>query len=163
MSQHVEAAAQGRTGGFDSVVQKHADELLIVGLGPAGIRAFVLKQSGDAISFERNIPGPELPFSPRNVVVDVHRAFFKKLPNPPASGTGTIKGKVDDEEVEEDWRDGNLAERRFARPGTQYKGVVRVTYSPGCTRDRCAPEGLQLKNEWFGYALKIDCRDYNWF
>jgi hypothetical protein len=163
VSQHVEAAAQGRTGGFDSVLQKHGNELVIVGLGPAGIRAFVLKQSGDAITFERMIAGPELPFSPRNVLVDVHRAFFKRLPQPPGSpGAGTFKGVIDGEEVEEDWRDDNLLERRFRRPGTSYQGAVRVTYAPGCTRQRCAPSKFRLVNEWFGYALEIDCTDYNW-
>ena len=163
VSQHLEAMAMGRSGGFDSVVQKHGNDLVIVGLGPAGVRAFVLKQTGDAITFEQSF-GPKLPFSPRNVVVDVHRTFFKRLvvPAPPATGAATIKGMIDDEEVEEDWRDGSLVERRFSRPGSAYRGVVRVTYGPGCTRERCAPATTHLVNEWFDYALTITNTDFTW-
>lgn len=160
VNQHVEAFAQGRSGGFDSVLQKHGNELVIVGLGPAGVRAFLLKQSGDAITAEQYF-GPKPPFPPRNVVIDVHRAFFKRLPSPPP-GASIIKGKVDDEDVEEDWKGDNLVERRFFRPGTGYQGAVRVTYSPGCTREHCAPPQLKIVNEWFGYSLKIDCTDYTW-
>ena len=92
----------------------------------------------------------------------MHRAFFKRLASPPPSGSGTVKGTVDDEEVEEDWRDGNIVERRFARPGPTYKGFVRVTYAPGCTRERCAPPTIRLVNEWFSYTLKIDCTEFTW-
>jgi hypothetical protein len=158
MRQHVEATAGGRTGSFDGVLQKVGNSLVIVGLGPGGVRAFVLQQDGDAIKLERTM-GPELPFSPRNIVVDVHRAFFKKLP-PPQSGTGTVRGTLDDESVEEDWRDGNLVERRFARPGSAHKGVVRITYAPGCTAQRCAPPSLRLVNEWFSYSLAIESTEY---
>jgi hypothetical protein len=163
VSQHVEATAMGRTGAFDSVVQKHGNELVIVGLGPAGIRAFVLRQTGDAITFDQSF-GPKLPFSERNVVIDVHRTFFKRLttPAPPEAGAATIKGTIDDEAVEEDWRDGSLVERRFSRPGSSYHGVVRVTYGAGCTRERCAPVTTHLVNEWFDYALTITNTDFNW-
>lgn len=160
VSQHVEASKDGRTGAFDGVLQKVGNELVIVGLGPAGIRAFVLKQSGDQISFEKSF-GPDMPFPPRNIVVDVHRAYFKHLP-PPPSGAGTVKGTIDDEQVEEDWVDGNLGERRFTRPGSAFKGVVRITYERGCTAARCAPASFRLVNEWFAYSLRIVSTDYNW-
>jgi hypothetical protein len=160
VNQRVEATKDGHSGAFDGVLQKVGNELVVVGLGPAGVRAFVLKQSGDRISFEKSF-GPDLPFPPRNVLVDIHRAFFKRLP-PPPSGAGTVKGPIDDEEVEEDWAGGNLVERRFARPGSAFKGVVRITYAPGCTLARCAPASFRLVNEWFGYRLNVTSTDYNW-
>jgi len=160
VNQHVEATKDGRTGSFDGVLQKAGNDLVIVGLGPAGVRAFVLKQSGDRITFEQAF-GPELPFPPRNIVVDVHRAYFKALP-PPPSGAGKVTGTIDDETVEEDWLDGHLAERRFTRPGTTFQGTVRVTYARGCTPQRCAPASFRLVNEWFSYSLAIANTDYTW-
>jgi hypothetical protein len=160
MHQHVVATAGGQTGSFDGVLQKRGNQLVIVGLGPGGIRAFVLQQDGNAIKYERTM-GPELPFPPRNIVLDVHRVFFKKLP-PPQSGTGTVRGTLDDESVEEDWRDGNLVERRFTRPSSAHKGIIRITYTPGCTAEKCAPPSIRLVNEWFSYALTIESTEVTW-
>ncbi len=158
--QHVEAFAGGRTGSFDGVLQKRGNELVIVGLGPAGVRAFVLKQTSDDLSFERSLD-VDLPFPPRNILVDVHRAFFKRL-TPPASGAGTVRAKLDDEDVEEDWRDGHLVERRFARRDPSLQGIVRVTFASGCKAARCAPESVRLVNEWFSYSLYITNTEWVW-
>ena len=158
--QRVEATSGDRTGAFDGVLQKVGSELVIVGLGPAGVRAFVLKQAADRVTFGQTF-GPELPFPPRYILIDVHRAFFKRLP-PPASGSGTSSGRVDDEEVEEDWLDGHLAERRFSRPGSALEGLVRVTYARGCTVARCAPASFRLVNQWFSYSLTVSNADYTW-
>jgi hypothetical protein len=158
VSQHVEAISGQRTGAFDGVLQKRGDELVVVGLGPAGVRAFVLRQVGGDVSFEQSF-GPALPFPPRNILVDVHRAFFKRLA-PPASGAGTVKGDLDGEAVLERWAGGELVERSFTREGE--RGAVRITYEPGCTRARCAPSRIRIVNEWFGYSLTIDNGEFTW-
>jgi hypothetical protein len=159
--QHVTAEAGGKSGSFDAVLQKRGAELVIVGL-VAGVRAFVLKQTAAGITYDQSF-GPKLPFAPRDVVVDVHRAYFKRLPRAPGERpTGTLRGRLDGEKVEEDWKDGHLVERRFFRPG-EHKGAVRVTYDEGCTVERCAPRRLRIENEWFAYAIKIDSDEYDFF
>jgi hypothetical protein len=149
--QHVEASSGGKGGGFDTVLQKKGDTLVLVGL-VAGERAFVLKQQGDQVSFEQSF-GPPLPFPPEYVIIDIHRAYWKHLP------AGTTSGDLDGEHVEETWSNGNLVERRFFRPG-EYKGAVRVEYGSGCNATRCLPASLKITNEWFGYTVTVTNEEF---
>ena len=82
----IRAEREGHTveGQLDAVVQKKGDTLVIIGLGPMNARAFTLTQRGRRIEFEQRL-GPALPFSPRNILVDVHRVYFKALPRPAGS------------------------------------------------------------------------------
>lgn len=150
--QHITASSRGHSGSFDAVVQKHGNKLVVVGLGPASVRMFVLEQTASGITFEQSF-GPTLPFPPRNIVVDVHRTFFKVLPE------GVRAGTIDDERVEEDWRGAELAERRFFRADREKP--VTVHYGPGCTRARCAPSTIKLNNPWFHYELSIENDGYD--
>jgi hypothetical protein len=148
-------------GQLDAVLQKQGDTLLIVGFGPMNVKAFTLTQKADRIEFVQFM-GPPLPFSPRNVIVDVHRVYFKHLPPPPPppSGTGVVRGELDGEVVEETWRDGQLRERVFTRPESTLKGAIRVELGPGCTPTVCEPESATLHNEWFDYTLTIANEGY---
>jgi len=140
---------------LDAVLQKQGDTLLIVGFGPMNVKAFTLTHRGDRIEFAQFM-GPELPFSPRNIVVDVHRVFFKRLPAPTvASYSGVTRGELDGEQVEETWQDGQLRARVFTRPGSTLKGAIRIELGPGCASSLCEPESAKLTNEWFGYTLAI--------
>jgi hypothetical protein len=151
-------------GQFDAILQKQGDTLTIVGFGPMNVKAFTLTHRGDQIEFQQYM-GPELPFSPRNVVVDVHRVFFKRLPPPAQPGfSGTQRGELDGETVEETWRDGELRAAVFTRPpgatGTRsdgqqvaLRGAIRIELGPGCTPAACEPETATLHNEWFDYTL----------
>jgi hypothetical protein len=160
IEQHVQANKDGRTGGFDAVLQKRGGELVLVGLGPLGVRAFAIRQEGGEVRYEQRL-GPEFPFPPRNVLVDVHRAFFKRLALATLSPReGIFSGPLDGEEVIESWRAAELAERRFVRQGRD--GAVRVLYGPGCGEDRCEPATVRLVNEWFGYELLIENRRFQW-
>ena len=160
VEQHVELTKDGRRGAFDGVLQKRGAELVLIGLGPMGVRAFVLRQDGAEARFEQSM-GPPLPFPPRNVLVDIHRAFFQRLPAAnDAPPSGTQRGKLDGEEVTEMWRDGSLVERGFARPSFR-EGSVRVLYGPGCTRARCEPGTVRIVNEWFGYEIAIENRRFH--
>jgi hypothetical protein len=145
---------------FDAVVQKQGDTLLIVGLGPMDAKAFTITQRGDRIQFTRFM-GPGLPFSPRNVVVDVHRVFFKRLPPPAEAGySGVVRGELDGELVEETWRDGQVRARIFTRPGSTLRGAIRVQLGEGCGPSHCEPASATLHNEWFGYKLEIVNQGY---
>jgi hypothetical protein len=140
---------------LDAVVQKQGDTLLIVGFGPMNVKAFTLTQRAGRIELVQ-LMGPELPFSPRNVIVDVHRVFFMRLPPPTEAGyTGVIRGELDGETVEETWRDGQLRGSVFTRPGSKLRGAIRVQLGPGCDPVHCEPDSATLRNEWFGYVLTI--------
>src|SRR5262249_22064274 len=109
---HAQRDGKPVDGQFDAIVQKRGDTLLIVGLGPMNVKAFTLEQRGDRITFHQLV-GPELPFSPRNIIVDVHRVFFKRLPSPEHGFAGVLRGELDGETVEETWRDGERREVVF--------------------------------------------------
>ena len=151
VEQHVEATRGDKKGAFDAVLQKQGDELVVVGLGPMKTRAFVLRQKGLRVTYEQRF-GPPLPFPPRNIVVDVHRVFFKRLPHV-ANADGTFDGTLDDERVFEVWRDGMLRERRFFR--TDQRGAVKIEFGEGCRVEKCEPDHVRITNEWFGYTLDI--------
>ena len=115
---------------------------------------------GDGIEFTQFF-GPELPFSPRNMVVDVHRVFFQHLPGPADPGaSGTSRGELDGETVEETWQDGELRRAAFTRPGSALRGAVTVELGPGCAPAACEPASATLRNEWFGYTLEIANEGY---
>jgi len=158
---HIRAKKDGRTveGQLDAVLQKKDDTLLIIGLGPMNSRAFTLTQRGSRIEFEQ-FAGPDLPFSPRNILVDVHRVFFKALARRDGAADGVFRGELDGERVEERWERGELRARRFERPGTELRGAVRIEYGAGCRAERCEPETVTVHNEWFGYTLAITSQGY---
>jgi hypothetical protein len=159
VEQHVELRKGERSGAFDAVLQKRGDELVLIGLGPAGVRAFVLRQEGTDVRYEQTM-GPTLPFPPRNVLVDIHRAFFKRLSAPPPAGEGTVQSELDGEDVTEIWTRGALVERRYVRAAFR-EGAVRVLYGAGCGVERCEPETVRIVNEWFGYEIRIENRRYH--
>jgi hypothetical protein len=144
---------------LEAVLQKQGDTLLILGFGPMNVKAFTLSEKGDKITFDQFM-GPKLPFSPRNIVVDVHRVFFMRLPAPTdPKFTGTQQGELDGEHVEETWKDGELRASVFTRP--EMKGAIRVQLSEGCGISHCEPASATLRNEWFGYTLGIKNEDFD--
>ena len=157
--QSIELRSSHGHGQLDAVMQKRGDTLLVIGLGPMSTRLFTLAQRGQRVDFEQ-AAGPELPFSPRNILVDVHRVFFKALPHPPGEVSGVLHGYLDGEAVEETWENGQLRRRSFTRPGTGFHGAVRVEYGDGCRGDRCQPGEVTVFNEWFDYTLTIANNDY---
>lgn len=141
---------------FRAVVEKNGDALVMVGLGPHGGRAFVLAQEGDAIRFESQLPR-ELPFPPRYMLLDVHRAWLLGLPGAPLAD-GEHQGELEGEEITETWADGRLLARTFRRLDGRPAGLVRITYQGGLSTDLSAepPTRVELDNGWFGYRLVIE-------
>lgn len=137
---------------LDTVVQKQGPELLILGFGPMNVKAFKISQRAGLIRFEQ-YAGPPLAFSPRNIVVDVHRVFFDRLPAPAEGFEGVHHGMLEGESVDETWRAGNLRSVVFTRAG--FKGAIRVTLGEGCGPQYCEPQTAELTNEWFDYSLTI--------
>jgi hypothetical protein len=145
---------------FEAVVQKQGDTLLIVGFGPMNVKVFTITQQGNRIEFVQYM-GPTFPFSPRNILVDVHRVFFKHLPPPEVGYSGVRRGELDGETVEETWKTGQLASIVFTRPTTStLHGAIRVELGAGCGPSACEPASAKLHNEWFGYTLAIENQDF---
>lgn len=149
---------------LDAVVQKQGGTLLIVGLGPMNAKVFTLTHQRDRIEFAQFM-GPKLAFSPRNVVVDVHRVYFKRLeapfPGDTNTYTGVRRGELDGEQVEEIWHNGQLrsvAFTRLAEPAL--RGAIRIELGPGCKWNACEPDTVSLHNEWYGYQLTITNSNY---
>jgi hypothetical protein len=147
------------TAELDAVLQKRGAELLVLGLGPMDQKAFTLTQRASAIDYQHYM-GPRLAFEPRDMLVDIHRVFFKRLPGPPPEGTRG--GELDGEHVEETWHDGELRRIAYTRPGERFVGAVRVELGPGCKPARCEPATATLRNEWFGYTVEIANEAFEW-
>jgi len=141
---------------FRAVLEKNGDALVMVGLGPHGGRAFVLTQNGDDVRFESQLPR-ELPFPPRYMLLDVHRAWLLGIGEPPLAD-GEHRAELDGEEIVETWADGRLIERTFRRLDGEPAGLVRITYEGGLSPDLSAtpPTRVELDNGWFGYRLVLE-------
>lgn len=143
-----------RTVSFESVVQKKADALTVLGLTPFGSRAFVIEQRGTEFTFTKSIPD-ELPFPPRNMLLDIHRAWFMRLPDDADRHDGAHAGVRAGEVIVEFWRAGRVLERRFRRLDDVPAGEVVVTYGPEGMKDLEPPEEIVIENGWFGYRLVV--------
>jgi hypothetical protein len=155
MEQEVTMRHQRGENTFRAVLQKQGDELILLGLGPHGGRAFVLTQRGQEIEFESFMPR-ELPFPPAYILHDIHRAWFKDAPGEEA--------EMDGERVTETVVDGRVTERRYERLDGQPEGAIVVRYegglAPGAPVTAAPPETVVLDNGWFGYQAII--RSRNW-
>ena len=130
---------------FDAVLQKQGDALTMVGLTPFGTRAFTLAQKGREVSFTKEIDR-DLPFPPRNILLDVQRALF------PA-------GERAGEEVLERIEGGRLMERSFRRRDGKPAGQIVITYEGGMVGIE-PPRVLVLENGWFGYRLRVETESF---
>lgn len=144
--------------GFQAVVQKQADKLTLIGLGPAGSKAFVLSQTGEQVTFRSHMPR-KMPFPPRFILIDIQRAWLKLSPEATRpDGTHTID--LGDETLQETWRGGRLVRRSFVRKDGKPKGQILVTYEASTALNPTAagakPGVVVLSNGWFGYELRIE-------
>ncbi len=150
--QRVEANYGEKRVSFEAVVQLHQTRLTMLILSPTGRRAFALEQEGRAFSFTKFVDR-EMPFSPRNILIDFHRTFFRGI-DPPPSEDGKHYLKKDDELIGEVWKDGRLRERRYRRLDGRPAGLIRIRYSGGMKGGK-PPRQIELENGWFGYRLII--------
>ena len=147
--------AQGQES-FRAVIEKRGDSLVMVGLGPHGGRAFVLRQEGEAVTFESFIDRA-LPFPPRYMLLDVHRTWLLGLSGAPLPD-GTHTAEVEGERVTEAWSDGRLRSRTFERLDGVPAGRITITYEGGLdpAPSSVPPTRIELDNAWFGYRLLLE-------
>ncbi|MCI0548026.1 MAG: DUF3261 domain-containing protein, partial [Candidatus Rokubacteria bacterium] len=132
--------------------QKHCDEVTVVGLTPFGTPAFAIHQRGLEVRVESSLPGP-WPFSPRHVLLDVHRIYFLPLAER-APPDGVHRARRGGETVSERWAAGRLLERSFESATGDPPGRIVVRYPGGATRGE-APREVHLANERHGYEIDV--------
>jgi hypothetical protein len=137
---------------FIAVVQLHQDKLPIVILSPTGHRAYTLVQEGRKISFVQSIDR-RLPFSPKNILIDLHRIFFRGI-EPRPSSDGVYSTQQEGELIVEVYKNKKLEERRYKRLDARPKGWIRVRYHGGMV-DHTPPPRIDFVNGWYGYRLTI--------
>jgi hypothetical protein len=131
---------------FDAVLQKRGDEITLLGLTPFGTRAFALRQIGTDVTFESFVP-QTLPFPPKYILIDVHRAFFDGIDDSGSAPTdGAYEARKNGEIITETWKNGRIVKRDFRRVDGIPKGDIVITYDGDRTH---------FQNEWFGYTLDI--------
>jgi hypothetical protein len=144
-------------GSFEAVVQKLCDEVVVIGFAPFGAPAFTIHQRGLEVRVESHLPGP-WPFSPTNILLDVHRTFFLPMPEtaPPDGSHATSHGRS---LVRERWESGRLIERRIRRAAEDEPGEIVITYAGGARRGAPARE-IRLENGIHGYRIDIAVVSY---
>jgi len=153
LRQSIRFAWQGGQGSLEAVVQKRCEELTVIGFSPFGARAFTITQRDLDVQVENRMTDPA-PFSPRFVLLDVHRAYLLPLPDPPPSD-GVHEIVRGAEIHRERWSEGRLLERAIARASGDPAGWIVVRYAGGATR-HSRPAHVVLENGWYGYRLEID-------
>jgi hypothetical protein len=146
--QRVVARRGGESTAFEAVLQLRAGELLVLLLTPFGTKAHAILQRGREVEIQSF--GAQLPFDPRHILVDVHRAFFVRL-STRALPDGAHRGYRDGARWTEHWQGGRVHERVFGRG----RGRVRVVY-PGGAAPGEWPRRVRLDDEGRGYGLDIE-------
>jgi hypothetical protein len=152
MRQQIDFRYGEESGSFEAVVQKHCDELTVIGFTPFGTRAFSIRQRGLQVSVESHLAGA-WPFSPRFVLLDIHRSYFVPIPeNPPHEGTREVSHGG--ESILERWSAGRLVERSYRPDPAGPAGGIVVRYVDGATA-RVPARHVRLHNERYGYDLEV--------
>ncbi|MBW2464260.1 MAG: DUF3261 domain-containing protein [Deltaproteobacteria bacterium] len=147
---------------FHAVLQKRGDQIVMMGLGPAGGRAFALTQEGVHFEWETFLP-IELPFPPEYMLYDVHRTWLQPN-NPPLAGAAEAIFERHGERVRELWDGARLMERTFERLDGRPEGTIVVRYLGGLSPDAPAasapPDEVIFENRWHGYTATIRTLEY---
>jgi hypothetical protein len=158
--QRLTASHDGRSlPSLEAVLQLHGGVLRLVGLGPMGMRAFVITQKGVEIEAEAQMKEAAA-LHPRDVLNDIHRVFFRGLftgsaAKPPPDGEHT--GNDDGEVITETWRQGHLVRRIYTRPDQPGRIIIDFL-GPGAV----VAETVVIDNGWFGYQLRIVTLEQQW-
>lgn len=147
---------------FHAVLQKRGDQLVMMGLGPAGGRAFLLTQEGTEFTWETFLP-IELPFPPEFMLYDVHRTWLQAN-NPPLDDSTEAVFERDGERVRERWDGTRLLERSFERLDGRPAGAIVVSYPGGIDATAPAasapPDEVVFDNGWHGYTATVRTLEY---
>jgi len=136
---------------FQAVIQAARGRLTVIALTLQGARVFTLEQSGKRVSFERHTE-MALPFSPKHILVDIHRAYFRFAASAPPRGDHRVfrqKGEI----VRETWRRGVLIDRVVELAAAERPERIAIHYGSGGPRLLERP--LSYRNGYLGYTLVV--------
>lgn len=135
---------------FECTVQFAQGKLSLTGMTPYGTRAFVVEQIGSDVHAQTfELEG--VPFEALQVLVDVHRAFFRGLQVAQSRGEHELVER--DQVVREYWQRGYVVERSFHSLDTSASLVV-ISFD-GAPAPVIAPR-MRLVNLHYGYWLEIE-------
>jgi len=132
--------------GLEAVASLESGELVVIGLGPFGMRLFMIRQPDGAPRVEERA-SPRLGPPPLWVFDALYRIFWIRAPGGSASPGWEHGG----ERVAEGYQDGRRW-RRFARPGGGGEGVV-IEY-PG-EAESGGGASITIRNPWCGYEGRV--------
>ncbi len=151
--QRVTATHGERSGGFSAVVQKQGNQLLVLGLTPMKTRGFLLTQQALQIEYEQYVPF-DLPFEPKSVLYDIHRAFFYGLLD--GFPQQAIRAsRFEDETIKDEFERGRLTRRTFDNVSSTGKRLL-VEYQPDGYQLGQPPKTTLIDNRAYGYRLKVE-------
>ncbi len=142
---------------FRSVLQKRGNTITVLGLTPFGSRAFLLQQEGPEVSFTAYVDR-QLPFPPRYILLDIHRALFIGIGTGPMAD-GTHSARRHGEVIRERWREGRVVERTFERESGDPPGLITIRCEDGMLPG-VPPSRLTFHNDWFHYDMTILTSSY---
>ncbi len=146
VQQHIKGSYQGGDVSIDCVVQFKDKKLTVLGLTPFGTRAFSIEQTGLDVKFEKYVER-DMPVQPEMVLYDIHRVFFRALPE------GQSEGQDHSDQVTEVRAGDYVLERRFQNMEGPTNLVV-VTFD-GPPAPIVAPH-VTIANTAFSYSIEID-------
>lgn len=156
-AQFVDRKGNAHRARFEAIVQKTGDRLSVLGMTPFGSRAFLIEQMGNDVRFQRFIRR-NVPFPPRFILVDVHRAYAREPEAEKPEGGGLRNGWHSVVENGEERRDrferGVLVERRYRRLDGRPAGEITIRYGGG--QGAMGADRVHLHNGWLGYVLEIE-------
>jgi hypothetical protein len=126
LRERVRVTANGSSWSLQLITQKRADELVMIGFDPLGVKLFTLTQRGTATTVDA-LPAPVLEVPPLNLLRDLHRIRFMGLE--PAAQDGTRTGTIAEYAVSEQRAEGRLASRSFRR-SADAPPEIEIRYSP---------------------------------
>jgi hypothetical protein len=141
---------EGESYAFNAVIQRVDESLTVLGLSPTGSVGFSIVLANGEVELVNNMPD-DFPFPPRNVLLDVQRAFYPWL------AVGATDGVIEGERVQEIWSEGKLSQRTFARTNGVPEGLITITYKWGSEQQHI-PSSTVLDNGWFDYRLEIETK-----
>jgi hypothetical protein len=151
VQQRIHGKYAGGDATMECVVQLANGKLTVLGLTPFGTRAFVIEQHGLEVKFEKFIDR-DLPVEPEAVLYDIHRVFFRALPE--RKSDGVSEGQDNGDMVRERWQGGHIVERRFESLEGPVSNLVVVTFD-GAPAPVIAPR-VRITNAAYAYTLEIE-------
>jgi hypothetical protein len=129
--------------GLDLAVQKHEDELVVVGFTALGAKAFSITQRGTKVRVRDNL-GRASSVPPINVLRDLHRVLFLSVRDEPFYAN-TTQAVRDGTRITEFWWQGHLTSRIFQRMDEKPAGTLSISFPDGGDGE------ARIHNVWCNY------------